>query len=324
MNGRGDNVKLLARLQAAFGTAEAAAEGAFRDLPFYSYNVVPGEELGTDDAIRGDHYPGDTVDGLQALSGSLVVPMGLASIGWHLMALLGAPTTNEVQLGEYQHSFEPAATPVPVYQTIGRTHADVARYFVQDSIFYNGFSLNAQKNNERARLSFDVIGRQEVREQSALDSTAVRYDPDQVPVGFSGKMKIDGTEAAAITALNAQVSLNGEADQETMNGLATAAGVDAGEWSANGSIDTRFRDETFYDLAAGGTLVDLVLEYTIGEALAIVFTFNKARLERTGVPVNGRGIITSSFNWRVGRPQPGTVPFSILLANAVADYTNPV
>ena len=92
-NARGDEAKLFARQQAAFGTAEAAGPGTFMALPFYSYNVVPSEERNEDDAIRGDAFPGDSVLGLRSLSGNMVVPVGINSFGWHLQSILGAPAT---------------------------------------------------------------------------------------------------------------------------------------------------------------------------------------------------------------------------------------
>lgn len=322
-NGQNDSVRLVSRIQGAYGTAEVAAEGGFRHLPFYEYGVVPSEDLGKDDAIQGDYYSGDIVDGLISLGGSMVVPMGLQSIGWHLAMLFGDPTTTEPSTGNYEHTFRPAGLPSKRFMTIGKSHRDVNQHFVHDSLFYTGFDLSAQKDNQRARLTFNLVGRQEVK-GAALDTTPVEYAADQVPVNFTGKISVDGSEAAAITSFSAKGSMAAEADQEAMNGLATAADIDLGEWMSDGSLNARFRDSTFYDLAAAGTLVDLALDYAISATRGITFKFNKARLERSGIPVNGRGVSSSDFNWQIGRPASGAFPFEVVLRNDVATYANPV
>ncbi|MGH1417171.1 MAG: phage tail tube protein [Pelagimonas sp.] len=322
-NARGDNTQLLMRQQAQFGAAEAAAEGAFRLLPFYSYDLDPSEELSTDDAIRGDSFPGEIIAGLQTMSGGLVVPMALQSIGWHFANLFGAPETSEPSTGNFQHIFAPSAVPTPGLQTVGKNFLGPNLFFVQDSVVYKGFEIAAKKEGQRPRINFDVLGRQEIKAGAALDTTPVEYANDVAPVGFTGKAKIDGALAAAITGLTGKVSSEAEMDQEEMNGLATASDVDLGDWMMDGSIDTRFRDATYYDMATNGTLVDLSLEYALSPTVGIEFTFFNARLERKGVPITNREVISASFNFRVGRPGAGQSPFQILLKNDVASYGNP-
>ena len=320
-NARGDEAVLLARQQAAFGAAEAAADGAFYKLPFYSYNVVPSEELNEDDAIQGDAFPGDAVAGLRALAGSMVVPMGLGSIGWHLRALLGAPVTSGA--GDFTHVFTTAAQPAVPLLSHGITHGRVAQHFTQDSLAYTGMELSLQKNSERARITFNLAGREEVGAAATLDTTPVAWSPDPVPVGFQGKLLKDGVETAMLTGASVTLNSGVEADQESINGLPTAAGMDAGMWALSGSLDARFRDRTWYDLANAGTAMDLHLQWVLSATLSLEIEAHSIRLERFGIGVSGRDKISSSFNFQANRPGVGATLLTATLKNQVADYANP-
>lgn len=323
-NARGDEAKLLSRRQAAFGTAESAGAGAFYALPFYSYNVAPSEELNEDEAIYGDAYPGDAVAGLRNLAGSIVVPLGLNSFGWHLRNLLGAPTTTEISAGtKYEHVFETASLPSLQLLTQCMSHNRIDQHFVQDSVVYTSLEFQARKNGERARATANLVGREEVTSVATLDGSPVTYSPDPVPVGFTGLCLVDGVESAAVTGASVSLNAGNEPDQETLNGLATAAEIDWGRWELTGSIDTRFRDRTWYDRGNAGGLIDLHLKWVYSADYSFELVAHNIRVERSGIPVEGRGIISSSFNFRGNRPGSGETLITATLTNTAADYDNP-
>lgn len=319
-NARGNEAKLLSRRQTTFGTAESAADGLFHALPFYSYNVTPSGELANDDANYGDAYPGDVIAGLRNLAGAAVVPMGLDSIGWHLSQLLGTPTTTGT--GPYTHSFVAAAQPAILLATHGISHAGVAKHFTQDSLFMTGMEIQAQKNGQRQRVTFNMAGREEIKAGATLDTTPVSFSADPVPVGFQGTLLMDDSVVASVTQASLTLNTGREADQETLNGLATAAAADPGFWDLNGALTARFRDTTLYDLASAGTAFALKLKWTISAGYDLQIEVPSALLERTGHAVEGRDIISSSFNWRANRPASGVELVEITLINATADYAN--
>ena len=45
-------------------------------------------------------------------------------------------------------------------------------------------------------------------------------------------------------------------------------------------------------------------------------------LERNGLPIDGRGVISQSFNWRSNRPATGQEMFEVTLVNGTSDYAN--
>ncbi|MBO9451445.1 hypothetical protein J7426_14320 [Tropicibacter sp. R16_0] len=322
-NARGDEAKLLVRTQAAFGAAEAAGAGKFLHLPFYNYNVNPSAEVNEDEAIYGDAFPGDSVDGLRALGGSMVVPIGLNSIGWHLQALLGAPVTTEVQSGEYQHVFSATGQPTIPLLTHGITHSRRDIHFVQDSLAYAGMDINARKNSERVRATFNLIGREEETANATLDSTPIVYATDPKPVGYVGTAEIDGVGVAGLTGVNMSLTKGIEADQETMSGQATASSIDQGMWGLTGSLDARFRDRDLYDKANSGEAFALKQVWSLGAKYSLEILKPNVRLERTGLPIDGRGIISSSYSFRANRPAIGQNLVTVTLRNEVADYNNP-
>lgn len=322
-NARGDEAQLLLRRQSTFGTAEAAGAGQFMNLPFYTFNNAPQAGLEEDDAIYGDSHPGDAVEGLRQAQGSMAVPLGLSSIGWHLYALLGEPTTTGT--GPYTHVFEPSDIITPLMQTAGIDHLGVDEHFLQDSLFYTGMQLAGRKDGQRARATFDLISRAEVKDPGSAtrDTAPVSFASDTVPVGFQGTVEKDGTEVAGITGMNATIATGTALDQEAMNGLATAADVIAGRWNINGDITARFRDTTWYDLGDTGAACDMHLKYALSASLSLEFEFRNVRFERSGIPITGRDVLSTTFNWRVQRPTGGNASMTATLINGVANYANP-
>lgn len=319
-NARGDQAKLLVRRQAAFGTAEAATDGAFYTLPYYSYNVTPSGELANDEAIHGDAFPGEVVQGLRNLAGTLEVPMGFDSIGWHLAQLLGLPSTTGT--GPYVHSFTAAALPAILLATHGISHAGVGHHFTQDSLATTGMEINAQKNGTRQRVTFNATGREEIKAGATLDATPVEYAADPVPVGFQGALSLDGSEVAGVTSVGLTLNTGREPDQESLNGAATAAEISEGVWDLNGRIGARFRDAQLYDLADAGTSFALTLAWQVSANYSLSIEVPSLQLERSGVPINGRGLISQDFNWRTNRPAAGAELIEITLTNATAAYAN--
>lgn len=319
---RGNEARLMARLQAAFGAAEAAADGAFRLMPFYSYNVSPSGEQANDEANYGDSMPGEIVDGLRNLSGSMAVPMGLNSIGWYLAQMFGAPETTGTD--DYTHVFKVPRQQVINLATHGISHTGIGQHFVQDSLAITGLELQAQKNGQRQRATFNLAGREEVGAAATVDATPVEYASDPVPVGFQGALTIDGAQAAAITQAGLTLNSGIEPDQEVLNGAATAAAMQPGFWDLFGSMNARFIDRTLYDLADAGTSLALGLKWEMSATRSLAIACPDVRLERTGVSIDGRSVLSSSFNWRTNRPADGAELMTITLKNGTPSYANPV
>lgn len=321
---RGDQARLAARIQGAFGTAEAAAAGKYYLLPFYNYNVTPSEDLGEDDAIYGDNNPGDAVAGLRNLSGDAEFPMGLNSFGWHLRQMMGEPVTSVITAGTvFEHVFETSSLPALSILTHGISHAGVGRHFTQDSLAYTSMNLRAQKNGERARATFNLMGREEVTAATTLDALPVEFSVDPVPVGFIGKCQISGSDVASVTGANLTLSRGIEPDQESLNGLATAAAIDDGVWGLEGSLDMRFKDMQLYDLANAGTGFPLQLAWQESTNLKLILEAPSVRLERSGIAVGGRGNLSGSFTVKANRPAAGQPLLRATLRNGTADYDNP-
>ncbi len=318
---RGDQAAFLSRLQADFGTPEAAAAGKFRHLPFYSLNMSPSEDVTEDDAIIGDAFPGAAVRGLQNLTGNIEVPLGLASIGWHLRGLMGAPVTTGSS-PNFTHTFKMAALPVMPLFTTGISHRGIDAHFRQTPVAYTGLRLAAKKDGTRARARFDLLGSVESSLEDSLDATPVEFTPDAVPVGFQGGVYMGGDLVAGVTGFEMNAGYSAAPDQETLNLLPTAAAFLDGKWSLMGSITARFRNTTWYDLGVGASLVDMELRWVISASLSLVLRGHNLRFERAGVPVPNGDVLNATFNYRASRPSTGDSPLTAVLKNGVANYNN--
>lgn len=320
-NARGDQAAFLSRLQADFDTPAAAGAGKFRLLPFYSLNMSPTEDVTEDDAIVGDAFPGAAVRGLQNLTGNIEVPLGMASIGWHLRGLMGAPVTTGSS-PNYTHTFKMAALPVLPLFTTGISHRGIDVHFRQAPVAYIGLQMSARKDGTRVRTRFDLLGSVETKLADSLDETPVEYASDTVPVGFQGGVHMGGDLVAGVTGFDLNAAYSATPDQETLNLLPTAAEFNDGKWSLTGSIAARFRDTTWYDLGADGDLVDMELRFVIDANTSLVLRGHNLRFERSGVPVPNGDVLNATFNWRASRPDTGDSPLTAVLKNAVATYEN--
>lgn len=320
-NARGDEAKLFARQQAAFGTAESAGDGAFMALPFYSYGVVPSEDRSEDELMYGDAYPGESVRGLQSVAGAMVVPVGLNSIGWHLRSILGAPATTGSS--DYTHVFTAAAQPTTPILTHGITHTRIGTHFVQDSLTCMSLEMALRKDGQRARATLNMIGRQQEKTGAALDASPVAYAPDPVPVGFQGQIKRGGSVAADVTGADFTLTSGVGLDQETMNLAPTAAGFESPRWGLTGSITARYRDNTWYDAATDDTPIALTLELVRTATQSLVIAMPDVRFQRTSPEIDGRGPISTQFSFQAVRPASGAELVTFTLKNQTADYANP-
>ncbi len=322
-NARGDQAKFFMRAQAAFGTAETPADGAFLTLPYYSFTLPPTRELNEDDGIYGDAYPGEQVAGLEGMTGSLVVPMGFSSIGHHLQGMLGAPVTTELQTGRYQHVFKTPATQSPVLHTTGLSYIDVDKHRIHDSVVYTGLEQETRKEGMFSRVSFNVSGRAESKLASTIDATPVSYVDDIVPVKLTSGLKVDGVAAAGVTGFNFSLTSGVEMDQETINGTPFADAVLTGKWGLTGRIDARYRDDSYYDLGESGQLVDWTVTFPYDDDHSLEYLLHNVRVQRSGIPVNNRETISQSFDISAARPDAGQSTLTATLINTVADYANP-
>ena len=327
---RGSNATLMSRFQTAaapdtFATPEAAGAGDFHILPFYSYNIVGTEETSEDDAISGeggDAFPGEIVPGLRGVQGSLVVPLGLQSIGWHLAAMFGAPETTDAD-PNFTHVWEAGATMAPRHLTNGISFGDIGVHRRSSGVTYTGMQLAMRKAGERARVTINAIGHDDAKVGAAMDSAPVAsYGDEWVPVQFQGVLAKDGTAVGDVTGFDLTIGTGIEADQETINGLATAADAILGQWNGQGTLTTRFKDATWLDLADAATLFDLTATWAKSANESIVLRAHNVRLARTGVAVENRGVITQPFSFQVGRPDDDDVPFTWTVKNQTADYAN--
>ena len=327
---RGSSATLMTRFQTAaapdtFATPEAAGAGDFRILPFYSYNLPGTEELAPDEAISGeggDAFPTDPVPGLRGVTGSLVVPLGLQSLGWHLAALLGAPVTTGAG-PDYTHVFEAGAVMAPRHLTNGISFTDIDVHRRSSGVTYTGFQLAVRKAGQRDRMTINAVGHDDTGVGAAMDSAPVAsYADEWVPTQYQAVLAKDGVTVSDVTGFDLTIGSGIEADQETINGLATAADVILGQWSGEGSVTTRFRDASWLDLADAGTLFDLTVTWLKSATESIVLRAHNVRLARTGVAIEGRGVISQSFNLQIARPDSADVPIRWTVKNQTADYAN--
>lgn len=329
---RGDQATLMVRYQedvaSPFKTAEASGAGLFRILPFYTYDVRGTEEQNEDNAVSGlggNAYPREVLRGIQGVSGTMSVPLGIQSFGHHLSAFLGNPTTVDDSNGNYTHTFATPAIQTPKFSTVSVKQNDLSLNFETIGLTYTQMSLNLVKNGERARADFQVIGFNDGPLASSKDTAPVAFSNDAVPVNFQSAIKRQGVAAGDVTSLQVTLQSGIEPDNEALNGLASPERILEGRWSASLSLTARFEDRGWYDLADQGTLFDIdcdLLAASDPAPQSHSFKLHNVILERTGIPIAGDGNISVTYNGRLSAPTLPTAPFTWLIKNQTPDYAN--
>jgi hypothetical protein len=318
----GRDAVLMMRRQADFATAEGAAPPGYVRLPYYESTLGARREQGTDPALPDGRLPSPIDRGLRTADGNLVVPVHLASIGWHLHGLLGAPVTTGA--GPYTHTFDAEDADAPVFHSFGISHAKIGVHFGYHGFAYNTLQVTASKQSPRQRMSFGLLGREEVKLGATLDANPTAESADPVAQSWTGEVLKDGAPVGAVTSMEFSYSNGHELDQETITGDENPGGIDEGRIALSGSLTTRFVDAMWYDLAKAGTLFDLAMRWIVGSD-SLVLTAHNVQLAEDRVPVQGGGgPISTSWSFQADRPDPGIAPFRAVLVNGRADYAMPV
>lgn len=321
---RGTSSLLYFREQTDFDTVEATGQTAkFVLLPFFTFDTTPILDREPSDLIDGSGaLPSELIDGLESGTFRGEVPLGMSSLGYWLKTMFGAPTTSNGTT-HWQHLFRATANPTLVWATLQKYLPDIAKGYRCKSAMMTGFSVSSRKIGRRARMSIEGIMVSETKNNVEADTAGIDLSAtDVMPVGFEGKVQVDGVDlSSAVIGIDFTCRNGVQLDQELMNGIATAGDFLPPQYAVEGSLTLRVQDTTFYDYAVAGTKIALKATFTLSTDARVIFTMDDVKLSRSSPVVSGPGPLTETYNFVAGKPSSGSLyPMEVHLRNPLTDY----
>ena len=309
----GSNARLALKKEAAYGTK---ATGNFAYLPFLSLDLAAKDSINDDPILgfgRDTQRPArDIVD----VTGNVVVPVDVDSIGWWLFLLLGPATVTGT--GPYTHLWKSGLPDLPSFTLeVQHTDATPPLYTTFTGVIANSIALDFAATG-RPRLTVSLIAKSE--EEDAISDAGAPTTPQLT--WFHQKvnsLKKDASDLAKIMAFSLTVANNYDVDR-FVGGNGEIGCIAPGIASARGSLRARFIDASLHQLATNATIFDLEAGWTNSEAQKLLFELDQAELLRGGRSISGPGGVEKTYEV-VGSKDPAEGDMlRVTLVNAISAY----
>jgi hypothetical protein len=237
--------------------------------------------------------------------------IGTAGNAYTLAASHGTVSASTLEGGGYEHVFESGSDDLPSY-TAERGHPEVPAFLVHTGVMLNSIAFNFQRSGP-ATATVNAIAQGEAIENSTQGGTPTELDFDRVSQ-FKGALKRDGVLIGNVTGANFTYSNNLERI-ETIRDDEKIDGTDPTQASASGSLDVRFADLTFLNLAKTNTPTDIEFSYKLSAGLQLSMVVHEGWLSKPKQEVSGPGGVQSSFDFRGARDSTAGCMVTVTLLN---------
>jgi hypothetical protein len=314
---RGKTTTLLLKSESAFGTPPS---GNWTQTFAYSHTSDFRKPF-EDDPLLGlaRHNNRDRTapaPGLTTFDDSIVVPVDFNHFGVWLYALLGAAVVTGSS-DPFTHDFSSGLEVLPF-----RSHEWklAGALFEQDvGLVASRLSIDMSRAAGFQRATVELMG----QTQSKLTATgggtpAAPWAREECPAAI-GVFKIDGVAAANIMSVRA--TYDNRITPQDYVGSELRSGFDLdSEATFDGSIELRFADATYYDLARAGTAFSGEMLWSKSASRSLSLLAANMRLEPVGIPIQGPGRIQQTFNFRAEQSDTEAMLVATL-KSSVASYT---
>jgi hypothetical protein len=298
---RGKTSELLVKAETSYGVAPS---GNYTRTLFYS-DTAGFKQPFEDDPIIGlartnNRDTTEPAPGLVVNDPSIVVPVDYNHIGLWLNALFGAAVVTGAG-DPYTHVFSSGGEVLP-YRSHERKLA-TSLFFQDVGLLGNklDISIGHEPGYQRATVSF--LGANQSKLTSTGGGTPAAMWAREAVAAASGIFKINGAAAANLVKMSASYDNKGvPADYVSGNNLRSGVNLDD-EATFMGSMELRFADSTYYDLAMasitpGGTTFSGEMLWTKSASRSLSILAANMRLEPVGIPISAAGKIQQSFSFR--------------------------
>lgn len=295
-------------------------------VPFNSLDLTMNQPLSKSATISSNRNPTKPFRGNKDVTGSIVIPYDLRSIGLWLKLLFGSPTTTGAS-DPYSHVFKIGSS-TPSY-CIEKGFSDVGLYYLYNGIMASNFSLSfSSDGGTELTSSIGLLGASETKDTASMfgDTTG---ETDWTSVSeklyaVNGAISLaDGSITACITefTLNYDAALEGV---YCIGGSGLRGDMTTGQASVNGSITAKFADDTLLLYGRGDSEFNIVTTFTYGTH-SLVFDIGEALINYNSPPISGPNGVFVTLDYEAYYSDDADASaLKVTLSNAVASYSNTI
>ncbi|MEM6550121.1 MAG: phage tail tube protein [Pseudomonadota bacterium] len=306
------------------GTVQTHTAGPFLQIPVFSATIGVSQPLTEEAKLPQSRNPSRQFPDLADASGSIVTCLDTDYIGYHLTALLGAPDTTGTE-DPYQHVWTVGLADLLKHDFYVEDRGlTTPRQYRHEGVVYNTMAINVAKSGAAQRVTFGLLSEEEVLAAQSADADPIA--PAATAFEFrswQASVAVEGATDAGVVGCDFTLSNGLEPDQGLLNAKATPAGNLLGNFSLNGSLRVRARNDFFKALARANALADITIGYTQSDNRSISMVLHNAAFPRAPTELNGAGVIEESYNFALDEPEDGVSPVTITLNSALANFDMP-
>lgn len=308
----GARAQMALAFESVYGTAPTTG---FRAMSFVSAGLGAEQPLLEDDRLGQGRDPLAPVKDAVTVSGDVVAPLEVESVGMWLKALFGAPTSVDAS-GVYTHTFNSGGWTLPS-MAIEIGTPEIPRFAMYEGVRANSMSLQMQRSGLPS-MTVGLIGREETVAGTTAAGSPTAFGAARFG-SFNGSIARNGTPLGEVVSASVDYSNNLD-PVEVIAADGLIAGLDPGRASMSGQIVTRFADLTLYNQAVAGDACELVFSYEVSASVKLTITAHAVYLPRPRVAIDGPGGLQATFDWIAAKDTDPARMATVALVNGVASY----
>lgn len=321
---RGKTTTLLVGAQSAFGTL---ATGNWTETYYRKHSLAQKQPFAEDPVLGLPRTNNRDVTapapGLINLGGSIEVPLDYNHLGVWLTAAFGQ-ATDSGSGAPYTHVFASGGEALPYLSAEVAIVAPGGTYYMDyNSLICSRMTIKSSRTAGEEAVTLDFIGQQETENSSSQGGTPGAVWARQMGQAAIGTFSVNGTAAANVIEFNGTYDNGLKPEDFLGNASGLISGVDLDtESSFKGTLKVRFRDLTYYDLAAAGALGSAFagkIAWAPSGNYSFALNAPAMRLEPAGVPIEGPAGIDITYTFRCEQSASAAM-LTATLVNSVATY----
>ena len=254
-------------------------------LPFNSMGLKTNRAIQQPGTIRGSRNPTTPFRGNLDVSGPIVVPVDLVSIGFWLKLLLGTPSTTGSE-SPYTHVFSVGNT-VPS-AIIDKGFADNTLYYKYDGVKANTFDITFGGDGELT-ASVGLIGSSITKGTSAYDASPTDYTSIATRFeNFEAAITEGGSSIATLTEVSLSINNNLDGSVYCIGDSGVRSQLPEGQIAVTGSITGLFQDDNLLVKGRNFTESEMVITITDG-VYSLAFDIGELVYDQTEPEIQGPG-----------------------------------
>src|SRR5574343_324080 len=252
---------IMSPKEATYGTTPADTTSSIA-LPFVSNSLKAEQKVIRPNTITSGRMTRMPTLGNKSAAGSIVVPLGLTSIGYWLRMAMAAPTTSGGPT--YTHVFKTASTVDSWCLEKGFTDLDTDEFELFKGCKVNKLAFSFDQSSDAPlTATADIIAATSAWSTSSIDSSPTALSDTTLSIGQLAITE-GGSSIATVQSLSIEYSNNLDESIYCIGGGGVRGGLPVGLASVSGKIKAIFDSMTLLNKALNSTESAIVATLTSG------------------------------------------------------------